>query len=314
MRQITLDEAASLLKEHDKFRLLTHSYPDGDTLGCAFALCFALRKMGKRCNVAIDGKLPSKFTYLAKNYQNQDFDFEYVVSVDVAAPQLLSESILRGVDHIDLCLDHHKTNSIEADHVYVDGDAAAAAEIIWQLLELLETEIDEDIAAGIYTGVSTDTGCFVYTNTTPRTHHIAAAVMPYCNWKKINDINFVVKSRAKVKMERMIYDTMEFYAGGQCAIVYTTLSMQDALGAGDDEMEGLASIPREIEGVKMGITMREKEGGIFKISVRTNDGIDAAAFCKQFGGGGHPGAAGCSIEGSLGDVKFKLIEAAEAYL
>ena len=175
-------------------------------------------------------------------------------------------------------------------------------------------EIDEDIAAGIYTGISTDTGCFVYTNTTPRTHNIAAAVMPFCNWREINNINFVVKSRAKVKMERMIYDTMEFYAGGACAIVYTTLAMQEALGAGDDEMEGLASIPREIEGVKMGITMREKEGGVFKISVRTNDGIDAAAFCKQFGGGGHPAASGCSIQGSLGDVKFKLIEAAEAYL
>ena len=314
MRQITLDEAASLLKEHDRFRLLTHSYPDGDTLGCAFALCFALRKMGKQCNVAIDGRLPSKFTYLAKNYTEQSFDFEYVVSVDVAAPQLLSDSVKKGVGHIDLCLDHHRTNSIEADHIYVDGDAAAAAEIIWQLLALLKVEIDEDIAAGIYTGISTDTGCFVYTNTTPRTHNIAAAVMPFCHWREINNINFVVKSRAKVKMERMIYDTMEFYAGGACAIVYTTLAMQEALGAGDDEMEGLASIPREIEGVKMGITMREKEGGVFKISVRTNDGIDAAAFCKQFGGGGHPAASGCSIQGSLSDVKFKLIEAAEAYL
>lgn len=314
MRQITLDEAASLLKEHDRFRLLTHSYPDGDTLGCAFALCFALRKTGKLCNVAIDGKLPSKFSYLAKNYKEQDFAFEYVVSVDVAAPQLLSDSVKEGVDHIDLCLDHHRTNSVEADHVYVDASAAAAAEIIWQLLEMLEVELDEDIAAGIYTGVSTDTGCFVYSNTTPRTHAIAAAVMPCCDWNMINNINFVVKSRAKVKMERMIYDTMEFYAGGQCAIVYTTLAMQEALGAGDDEMEGLASIPRQIEGVKMGITMREKEGGVFKISVRTNEGIDAAGFCKQFGGGGHPAASGCSIEGSLGDVKLKLIEAAEDYL
>ena len=314
MRQITLDEAASLLKEHDRFRLLTHSYPDGDTLGCAFALCFALRKMGKLCNVAIDGKLPSKFSYLAKNYEEQDFDFAYVVSVDVASMQLISQSVMKGVQRIDLCLDHHRTNSMEADHIYVDAEAAAAAEIIFELLKLLDVELDEDIAAGIYTGISTDTGCFVYTNTTPRTHNTAAAIMPFCNWREINNINFILKTRAKVKMERMIYDTMEFYAGGECAIVYTTIAMQNALGAGDDEMEGLASIPRQIEGVKMGITMREKEGGVFKISVRTNDGIDAAAFCKQFGGGGHPAASGCSIEGTLGDVKKKLIEAAEEYL
>lgn len=314
MRRITIDEAVSLLKENDRFRLLTHTYPDGDTLGGAFALCFALRKIGKKCNVAVDGKIPSKFTYLIKNYEEQPFDFSYVVSVDVAAMTLLSDSVKDGVDHIDLCIDHHGTNSVEADNIYVDASAAAACESIFQIVEKLGIDLDEDIAAGIYTGVSTDTGCFCYTNTTMRTHLIAAAVMPYCNWREINNINFVVKTRAKVKMERMIYDTMEFYAGGKCAVIYTTLAMQKALGAGDDEMEGLASIPRQIEGVKMGITMREKEGGVFKVSVRTNDGIDASAFCGRFGGGGHPAASGCTIEGDLASVKRKLIDAAEEFL
>ena len=314
MRKITLDEAATLLKNNDNIKILTHTYPDGDTLGSGFALAFALRKLGKKVNVAIDGKLPSKFTYLAKNYEEQDFVPEYIVSVDVAARTLLGDSVMEGVDHIDLCIDHHLTNSIEADNVYVDGDSAAAAEIIYDLVGLLGAELDEDIAGGIYTGVSTDTGCFCYTNTTPRTHRIAAAVMPYCDWRNMNHINFVLKSRAKMKIERMILDTMEFYAGGKCAIVYTTIAMCEALGAGDDEMEGLASIPRQIEGVKMGITMREKAGGVFKISVRTNDGIDAAEFCKQFGGGGHPAASGCSIEGDLGTVRKMLVDAAEEYL
>ena len=314
MKKITLKEAASLLSAHDKFKILTHNYPDGDCLGSGFALALALRKLGKQANVAVNGNIPSKFTYLVKNYEEQDFVPEYIVSVDVAAPTLLGESVMEGVDHIDLCIDHHGTNSLEADNSFVDETAAAAAEIIYELLGLLGVELDEDIAGGIYTGISTDTGCFVYTNTTPRTHQIAAEVMPHCDWQEINNINFVVKSRAKVKMERMIYKTMEFYSGGQCAIVYTTLAMCEALGAGDDEMEGLANIPRRIEGVKMGITMREKEGGVFKISVRTNDGIDAAEFCKQFGGGGHPAASGCSIEGDLETVKKILIDAAEEFL
>lgn len=314
MKRITLNKAASLLKEHDNFKILTHSYPDGDCLGSGYALAFILRKMGKKANVAVDGKLPSKFTYLVKNYEDQDFVPEYIVSVDVAAPQLLGESVMQGVDHIDLCIDHHGTNSLEADYSYVNETAAAAAEIIWQLTQLMRVEFDEDIAAGIYTGISTDTGCFVYTNTTPQTHHIAASVMPFCDWRTINNINFVIKTRAKVKMERMIYKTMEFYADGQIAVVYTTLAMCEALGTGDDEMEGLANIPRRIEGVKMGITMREKAGGVFKVSVRTNDDVDAAAFCKQFGGGGHPAASGCSIEGGLETVKKILIDAAEDYL
>ncbi len=267
MREITLNEVAALLLEHDNFKILTHSYPDGDCLGCGYALAFALRQLGKKANVAVDGKLPSKFTYLVEHYVEQSFDPAYIVSVDVAAPALLGESVMQGVDHIDLCIDHHGTNSLEADCKYVDSSAAAAAEIIWQLMELLGVSIDEDIAAGIYTGISTDTGCFVYTNTTPRTHRIAAEVMPYCNWQMINNVNFVLKTRAKVKMERMIYDTMEFFADGQCAIIYTTLSMCAALGAGDDEMEGLANIPRRIEGVKIGITMREKAGGVYKLSL-----------------------------------------------
>lgn len=314
MRMITLDEVASLLKENDCFKLLTHSYPDGDTLGGAFALAFALRKMGKKVNVAVNGPVPSKFRYLVKNYEEQEFTPAYIVSVDVAAMTLLGDSVMEGVNKIDLCIDHHRTNTVVADNIYVDGDAAAASETIYQLVELLGVELDEDIAGGIYTGISTDTGCFCYTNTTPRTHQIAAAVIPYCDWKKINYINFVVRTRAKIKMERMIYDTMEFYAGGKCAVVYTTLAMQKMLGAGDDEMEGLASIPRQVEGVQMGITMREKDGGVFKVSVRTNDGINAAEFCKKFGGGGHPAAAGCSVEGDLATVKKLLVDAAEAYI
>ncbi len=314
MRMITLDEVASLLQENDCFKLLTHSYPDGDTLGGAFALAFALRKLGKKANVAVNGPVPSKFRYLVKNYEEQDFEPQYIVSVDVAAMSLLGDSVMKGVDHIDLCIDHHRTNTVVAEHIYVDSKAAAASETIWQLVEMLGVEPDEDIAAGVYTGISTDTGCFCFSNTTPRTHQIAAAVIPYCDWQSINYINFVVKTRAKIKMERMIYDTMEFYAGGKCAVVYTTIAMQKALGAGDDEMEGLANIPRQVEGVEMGITMREKDGGLFKISVRTNDGINAAEFCKQFGGGGHPGAAGCSIEGDLATVKKLLVDAAEAFI
>ena len=314
MKLITLDEVAALLKEHDNIKILTHTYPDGDTLGCAFALAHALRAMGKKAKIAINGALPSKFRYLAEGFEEQEFEHEYVVSVDVAAMTLLGDSVMEDVDKIDLCIDHHRTNTVVADNIYVEPDSAAAAEIIFGLITMLGVEISAGIAAGIYTGISTDTGCFCYSNTTPRTHRIAAEVMPLCDWQSINYINFVIKTRAKLQMERMIFDSMEFCAGGRCAVVYTTLDMQRSLGAGDDEMEGLASIPRQVEGVQMGITMREKEGGIFKISVRTNDGIDAAGFCKKFGGGGHPGAAGCSIEGGLRTVKRMLIEAAEDYL
>ncbi len=315
MRMITLSEAATLLLENDNFHILTHRYPDGDTLGCAYALCYALRTLGKNANVKINGKLPSKFTYLAENYCEQDFTCDFVVSVDVAADSLLGELEQEYKGRIDLCIDHHGSNSLKADNTLVDATCAAACEIIYVLIKSMKVDMTVDIANAIYTGISTDTGCFCYTNTTAQTHRIAADVISLgCDFRMINRVNFETKTRAKLKMERMVYDTMEFYCGGKCAIIYTTLAMQKALGAGDDEMEGLASIPRQIEGVKMGITMREKEDGTFKVSVRTNDGINASEFCARFGGGGHAAASGCSIKGDLSNVKYMLIKAAEEVL
>ena len=315
MKKISLSEASRLLLNNDNFHILTHRYPDGDTLGCAYALCYALRGLGKNANVKINGSLPSKFTYLAKNYTEQDFSCEYVVSVDIAAPSLLGELQAEYEDKIDLCLDHHGSNSMNAKNIFVDASCAAACEIIYVLIKEMRAKITRDITNAIYTGISTDTGCFCYTNTTAQTHRIAADIISLgCDFTEINRINFETKTRAKIKMERMVYDTMEFYCGGKCAIIYTTLAMQKALCAGDDEMEGLASIPRQVEGVKMGITMREKEDGTFKVSVRTNDGINASDFCARFGGGGHVAASGCSIKGDLKTVKYMLIRAAEEVL
>lgn len=315
MQKITLLEASKLLLKNDNFHILTHRYPDGDTLGCAFALCYALRALGKKANIKINGNLPSKFTYLAENYSEQEFICDYVVSVDVAAMSLLGDLEEDYKDRIDLCLDHHGSNSMVADNVFVDASCAAACEIIYVLIKELGVRITKDIANALYTGISTDTGCFCYSNTTAQTHRISAELIELgCDFSKINRINFETKTRAKLKMERMVYDTMEFYCGGKCAIIYTTIAMQNALCAGDDEMEGLASIPRQVEGVKMGITMREKEDGTFKVSVRTNDGINASDFCARFGGGGHPAASGCSIKGDLQTVKYQLIKAAEEVL
>lgn len=314
MRQITLDEVVSLLKENDDFLILTHRYPDGDTLGSSYALCHILRKMGKKANVLIDGNLPKLMSYLADDYEELSFEPSYIISVDVAAPALLGENMTQYKDKINLCIDHHGSNTMDAENIYVDANAAAASEIIFEILELCDVDIDEDIACALYTGISTDTGCFCYSNTTERTHIYAAKLMSHCDWKKINRKNFQTKTRSKLKMERMVYDTMEFYAGGKCSIIYITRSMIKMLNAGDDEMEGLASIPSQVEGVLMGITMREKPDGIFKISVRTNEGINASDFCKQFGGGGHPGAAGCTIKGDLASVKYRLIKACEETL
>lgn len=311
---INLYELSGYLKDHDNYEILTHAYPDGDTLGSGFALCLALQQIGKNARV-ITTNIPSKFTYLLKGVKEQDFEAETIISTDVAADSLLGSNMEKYAGRIDVCIDHHGSNTITAEEKFVDRFAAATCEIVYKLFRRMKIKITEQIADCLYTGISTDTGCFRYTNTTSETMRVAAQLMDFgCNTEYINKAMFETKSKTKIQIERAVYDTMTYCADGRCAIIYTTLDMFKSLDVGDDEMEGLASIPRQIEGVLMGITMREKEGGFFKISVRTNGNIDASEFCSQFGGGGHPAAAGCTVEGTLDEVRNKLIEAAEKVL
>lgn len=309
---MTIKEVAALLNEHNNFEILTHNYPDGDCLGCGYGLCLALQQMGKNARV-ITTSLPDRFNYLTNGIKNQDFNVEYIVSTDVADEKLLGGNRKKYQGKIDLCIDHHKSNCIEAKHKYIDGNSAAASEIIYEIIKELGVEITKDIANCLYTGISTDTGCFRYTNTTSRTMRIAAELLDSgCDSTYINKIMFETKSKMRVELERKIYDTMIYCCNDKCAIICITLKMADKMG--DDEMEGLSSIPREIEGVKMGITIREKPDDSYKISVRTDGDIDACKFCQQFGGGGHAAASGCAISGSLESVIDKLKSAAKKIL
>ena len=313
-QQITLEKTADLLRKKDNIYILTHKSPDGDTLGAAYALCMTLRKLEKKVNVVIDGEIPERFRYLFEGYTNMYFEPLYIVSVDIAAPALLGESMKIYEDRIDLCIDHHLKNTINSEYAYIDPHAAAVAEIVYRISEIFGVETDTNVAKGVYYGISTDTGCFCYSNTTEDTHVIAASVMPYCDWKKINQLNFGIKSKSKIRLEQMVIGTLEYSKSGKCALVYITLDMLKEAGAEDDDLESIPSIPREIEGVLMGITVKEKEDGSFRISVRTNEDVNAAGFCSMFGGGGHIGAAGCSMQGSVEKVKKELLEKADEFV
>ena len=310
-----LRQTADFLLSHDNFDILTHAYPDGDTLGSGFALCLALRQKGKNARV-ITTNIPNDFTFLQENITEQSFETETVVSVDVADEKLLGSNREKYEGRIDLCIDHHMTNKIDAPLRCVDGTAAANCEILFELFKLMDIEITRDIANNLYTGISTDTGCFRYTNTTSATLRAAADILDIgCDSAYINKVMFETKTRKKLALEREVYDTMEFCFDGRCAIIAVTLDIQKRIGVSDGELEGLASIPRQIEGVQIGITMREKEPGVFKVSVRADENVvNAAQFCAGFGGGGHAAAAGCNVKGSLQEAKQQLKDAVKEVL
>ena len=305
-----LNDIAHFLESRDNFAILTHIYPDGDTLGSAYALCRALRKLNKNARVLINGTLAEKFSYLAKDMEEQNFEYETVVSVDIAAAELLGEFKDEFESRIDVCIDHHASNSISAKMIYVNSKAASNCENIYRLIKVLGVEIDPLLADCIYTGVCTDTGCFKFTNVTPDTMRIAAELMELgCRSAEINKEMFDTKSCARINIEREVLNSLKFYAENRIAVVYTTREMEERTGAKDSDMDGLAAIPRQIEGVWIGITVKEKGDNYYRVSVRTNDGHDAAWICSKFGGGGHFAAAGCSVNGELEEVISLIVSA-----
>lgn len=222
---MNLYEVARFLEAHDNYDILTHAYPDGDTLGSGFALCLALRQIGKKARVITTG-VPSKFTYLQKKIKEEDFTTETVVSVDVAADSLLGSNMGKYIGKVDLCIDHHGSNTFTAKEKFVDKYAAANCEILYKLFLRMHINFTKDIADCLYTGISTDTGCFRYTNTTAETMRVAASLMDFgCNTAYINKAMFETKSKNKIQLERAVYDSMTYCADGRCAIIYTTLDM-----------------------------------------------------------------------------------------
>lgn len=306
-----IKSVADYLRGNDRFLILSHASPDGDTVGSAFALCHALHKLGKLARVECADEIPARYDYMTKPVERQSFDECVIVAVDVADVKLLGALNSVYGDKVDLAIDHHGSNKSYARMSYVNADAAANCENIFVIIEQLGVDIDTVIADNIYTGLATDTGCFKYQNTTAATHILAARMIELgADYAEINRIMFDTKSVGRLRVERDAIDSIEMYFDGRCALMTVTAEMQSMTTP--DELEGITPIPRQISGVVVGVTLREKDGGKYKCSVRTHEPIDASAICARLGGGGHNRAAGCEITGGIAAAKKAMLDAIAA--
>lgn len=303
-------EAAEFLKTHDDYLILMHASPDGDTLGSGHALCGILQRMGKRARAVCPDPIPHRFDYMFRAVKDQEFEPQTIVCVDVADTKLLGEMKELG-DRAALCIDHHVSNTEYAERLYLHAEYAAAAECVYDVICALGEEIDTDVANCIYTGIATDTGCFRFSNTTPQSHMIAA-VMIKCGAEitPINYAMFDMKSQGRIKLEQEVLRNIRYYAGGHIAMITVTLDMLSKITDIDsDDVGALAALPRQIEGVDIGICLKEKKPGLYKASLRSSERIDVSDICLKFGGGGHARAAGCSFSSSLEDAEKAVIDA-----
>jgi len=311
----TIDLVSAALREKDRFLILTHRRPDGDTIGSAVALCLGLRAAGKRAYLAENEDLTPRLLPFAEHYLvPASFQPETVVAVDIADTALLCGSAAHLAERIDIAIDHHPSNKDYAAMTYVEPKAAATGEIIWRLFS--GWEMEKEFYQALYVAVATDTGCFKFSNTTPLSHLIAAeCITQGIDFHAINKEFFTKKTKARFQIERMLFDSMQFAADGKVVGTYLTRAVIDGVGADNDDMENLATLTMQIENVMCGIVLTEnKQGGSFKASVRTHAPLDASRICAVFGGGGHARAAGCTLEGDGESCCRRLMEAAEEQL
>ena len=310
---MTYREAAARLLEMDRVLILTHIRPDGDTVGCAAALCAALRKLGKTAYLYPNPGITKTYeSYAAPYWAEEDFRYEHVVAVDIATIGMLPENALHFEGKIDLSIDHHPSNSFYAKENLVVPTAAAAGEIMYEVLHEM-TEITVEIALPLYVAISTDTGCFIYSNTTANTHRVAAELMDTgFNATAVNKVLFRTKSKNRLAMEAQMAANMRLYDNDRIVVMEIPLSMVESLQATQADVEELSSLAALVEGTDCGITIRELAPGKSKISLRTGGRINASDACAMLGGGGHARAAGCTVECDMAEARAKILSAIAA--
>ncbi len=314
-KKLSVLQTARFLKKKDHFVILTHASPDGDTIGSACALAMGLQKLGKRAYVICPEAIPKKFNYFMEKLYNRAFKYKNVIAVDVADEALLGSLSEEFSGRIDLCIDHHISNKEYAENLYLDADASATAECIFSILKAMRVPLDDVMAAALYTGISTDTGCFKYSNVTANTFDIAKKLFAYnIGAAEINRLMFDTKSKNRLMMERMVLDTAEFHFDQRCMLLSVTTEIQNKTKCSGTELEGVAAISRSVEGVLAGVTIKQTGEDSYKISLRTYEPLDAANICKRLGGGGHKAAAGCTVTGSLESVKEQILNSVRTEL
>lgn len=306
---LTVNQAADLLRSFDKVLILTHVRPDGDTVGSAAALCEGLRSLGKTAYLLPNPELTESAAPYARPYHAPDgFQPEKVVSVDIASLSLLPENARPYAGRIDLAVDHHPSFEGFGRENCVRPEAAACGEIVYDILSALGP-ITPDMALPLYVAVSTDTGCFAYNNTTAHTHAVAAALMRTgIDFQAVNKTFFRTKTRKRLQLEAAMMNDCEFHDQGRTALLSVPLSLMERVQAGAYDAEDLSAFGPQIEGVDCAVTLRELRPDVWKISLRTGPRVNATRVCALFGGGGHAAAAGCTIEGTLEQVKEKILE------
>lgn len=305
----TVNEICTALLAVQKCTIFMHRRPDGDTVGSAAALGMALQKLGKQVQYACSDEITPRYAELVGGARHFDEPQGTLIAVDIAAPDMAGR-FEEYVKKADIVIDHHESNPLYGGLNLVRPEAAAAGEIMYEVVRQL-VRIEGEIAKALYIAVATDTGCFLHGSTTPNTHRVAAALMEAegFDFRPVNRQLFVVRSRASMLIRSKILQTLKLYADGALAVLSLSEQVIRECGATEDDMENIAAVGMQIEGVKAAATLRQTGEKEYKVSLRSAGAVNAATVCAKFDGGGHRMAAGCTLFGDECDCQDRIAEA-----
>ncbi len=311
-----IDNFIEKIGEAKNIFLASHVQPDGDNIGSILGLGLALKKLGKEVHILKTDYIPKDFMFLPsidiiRDYNEDEIDV--FIALDSSDEDRLGDNkVLLNKANTIINIDHHISNTNFGDINIVDSDAAATCEIAFKLIKTLNIDLDKDISTCLYTGISTDTGSFMYSNTSAKTHMIAAELLDIGIDKENININiWQSKSLDKTKLFIKTLETLETYFDDKVAIVMVTRDALRGTGASMEDTEGIVSFVRDIATVEVAVMLKEFEENEIKISMRSKKYVDVSNICALFGGGGHKRAAGCMISSNIEKAKEEILNALE---
>ncbi len=313
-----MSAAITAIAEAHRIVIACHVSPDGDALGSLLGLGIGLRAVGKDVVLLSSDGVPVNFAFLPEsatveaNTARRDFDLAIVVDSGDLSRIGNARAVVEATPLV-LDVDHHVTGNLFGQVHLVDGDAAATAEIVFDLLISFGIEITIPIAENLLCGILTDTGSFRFRNTTPRTFQIASALTAIgASPNPIAEQVFENRPFVAQKMLGRALERMRISDDG--AIVWSSVTRADfaETGAGDNDTDGVSTQLQSVRGTKVALFLREAKDGTFRVSLRSKEPFDVSAVAAEFGGGGHKLASGCSLPGPLADAEARLLAAVRA--
>jgi len=310
------DEISRVLREHNRFAILSHVRPDGDALGCQIALALSLQRLGKEVRVWNEDGMLEKYSFLPRaelltKPPAAPEDVDVAIALDTAIQNRFGTAFgaVRSAKTW-INIDHHLSNPGYGDLVYVDPTAPATGQIIFNLIKNEGFPFNREIAENLFAAISTDTGSFQYPKTSARTFEIAAQLIcTGINVGRLNQQLYENYPRRRIELLRELLRTMRFESDGRVASFGLSLKTAAALQALPEDNEGLIDHLRAIRGVIVAVFFEELSDGKVRVSMRSKtEAVDVCVICQKFGGGGHTLAAGARVRGTLAEVEQKVLE------